>query len=76
MSYPGLIGEIRHDVATRLLRETDATVLETALETGYEVPSHCDRAFRHVAGIGLREYRLHHHQVYVLTAGGIEKKPG
>jgi len=73
-----LDGEIRHDVATRLLRKTDATVLETVLETGYEVPFHCDRGFRHVAGISPREYRLHYqqHQVYIFPAGGIEKKPG
>jgi AraC-like DNA-binding protein len=53
-------------------------VLETVLETGYEVPFHCDRGFRHVAGISPREYRLHYqqHQVYIFPAGGIEKKPG
>lgn len=57
LSYSDLIGEIRFEAATRLLRETDATALEIALEVGYEDPSHFSRAFKRIAGISPREYR-------------------
>jgi len=57
VSYSDLIGEIRFEAAARLLRETDATALEIALEVGYEDPSHFSRAFKRIAGISPREYR-------------------
>ena len=57
LSYSDLIGEIRFDAAARLLRETDATALEIALEVGYEDPSHFSRAFKRTAGISPRAYR-------------------
>ena len=57
LSYSDLIGEIRFEAAARLLRETDATALEIALEVGYEDPSHFSRAFKRTAGISPREYR-------------------
>ena len=57
LTYSDLIGEIRFEAALRLLRETDATALEIALEVGYEDPSHFSRAFKRTAGISPREYR-------------------
>jgi len=57
LCYSDLIGEIRFEAAARLLRETDATALEIALEVGYEDPSHFSRAFKRIAGISPREYR-------------------
>ncbi len=57
LSYSGLIIKFRFETAVRLLRETDATVLEIALEVGYEDPSHFSRAFKRIAGITPREYR-------------------
>jgi len=57
LSYSDLIGEIRFEAAARLLRETDATALEIALEVGYKDPSHFSRAFKRVSGISPREYR-------------------
>ncbi len=62
LSYSGLISEIRFEAAARLLRETDATALEIALEVGYEDPSHFSRAFKRTAGISPREYRRQHRQ--------------
>ena len=59
LSYSDLIGEIRFEAAARLLRETDATALEIALEVGYKDPSHFSRAFKRVSGISPREYRCH-----------------
>ena len=57
LSYSDLIGEIRFEAAARLLRETDATALEIALEVGYEDPSHFSRAFKRTTGISPRAYR-------------------
>ena len=57
LTYSDLIGEIRFEAAARLLRETDATALEIALEVGYEDPSHFSRAFKRIAGVSPREYR-------------------
>ena len=60
LSYSDLIGQLHFNAASRLLRETDATVLEIALENGYDDPSHFARAFRRIAGISPHEYRLQH----------------
>ena len=57
LSYSELVNELRFETAARLLRETDATALEIALEVGYEDPSHFSRAFKRLAGISPREYR-------------------
>ena len=57
LSYSDLVGELRFETAARLLRETDTTALEIALEVGYEDPSHFSRAFKRLAGISPREYR-------------------
>ena len=57
LSYSELIGEVRFEAAARLLRETDASALEIALEVGYEDPAHFSRAFKRIAGISPREYR-------------------
>jgi len=57
LSYTDLICELRFDAAARLLRETDASALEVALEVGYDDPSHFSRAFKRSAGVCPREYR-------------------
>jgi AraC-like DNA-binding protein len=56
-TYSDLITELRYERAARLLRESNATVLEIALEVGYEDPSHFSRAFKRIAGVSPREYR-------------------
>ena len=57
LTYSDLITELRYEHAARLLRESDATALEIALEVGYEDPSHFSRAFKRIAGVSPREYR-------------------
>ena len=57
LSYSDLVSELRFETAAWLLRKTDATTLEIALEVGYEDPSHFSRAFKRMAGINPREYR-------------------
>lgn len=60
LTYSDLIAELRYEKAARLLRQTDATALEIALEVGYEDPSHFSRAFKRIAGLSPREYRRQH----------------
>jgi len=57
VTYSDLITELRYEHAARLLRESDATALDIALEVGYEDPSHFSRAFKRIAGVSPREYR-------------------
>ena len=57
VNYSDLIRDIRGSAAIRLLRETDTSVLEIALDLGFDDPSHFARAFRHFAGMSPREFR-------------------
>ncbi|MEN8801870.1 MAG: AraC family transcriptional regulator, partial [Thiogranum sp.] len=62
VTYSDLINELRYERAARLLRESDATALDIALEVGYEDPSHFSRAFKRIAGVSPREYRRQQHR--------------
>lgn len=55
--YSTLIAETRVDVATRLLAQTDAPLIDIAYATGYRDPSHFSRAFRRFTGCTPQEYR-------------------
>ncbi len=57
LTYSDLVQQARFDVAAKLLRTTDAKMLEIAYEGGYDDPSHFSRAFRRMAGCSPREYR-------------------
>jgi AraC-like DNA-binding protein len=57
ISYSDLVQQVRFEVATKLLRNTDMKTLNIAYELGYEDPSHFARAFRRTAGMSPREYR-------------------
>lgn len=60
ISYSGLLQQVRYESAASCLRESDVTILEVALQVGYEDPSHFSRAFRRVAGVSPKQYRLQH----------------
>ena len=64
-SYTDLISEFRFETACRLLRETDASGLEIALEIGYQDPSHFSRAFKRIYSISPSEYRHLHQRSYL-----------
>lgn len=49
--------DLRLDVARRLLRETDRSVLEIALDVGYRNPSRFAQLFRRETGLTPSEYR-------------------
>jgi len=46
--------------ASEMLRNTSLSIIEIALETGYESPSHFAQVFRRVTGLSPRDYRKMH----------------
>lgn len=57
LSYSDLLGAARFENAARLLRNSDAKIIEIAFSSGYADPAHFTRAFRRISGITPREYR-------------------
>jgi AraC-like DNA-binding protein len=57
LSYSGLVDMVRFENAARLLRGTDARVIDVAFSSGYADPAHFTRAFRRIAGVTPREFR-------------------
>lgn len=57
LSYSEVVSRARFAVASRMLTQTDAPVIEIAFATAYSDPSHFSRAFRRLAGVSPREYR-------------------
>lgn len=49
--------ELRLDAARRLLRETDRSIIEIALDVGYRTPSRFAQLFRRETGLTPSEYR-------------------
>lgn len=57
LSYSDLLGAARFEHAARLLRDSDAKIIEIAFSSGYTDPAHFTRAFRRISGVTPREYR-------------------
>lgn len=57
LTYSDLVQQARFNEAARLLRTTEARMLEIALHCGYNDPSHFSRAFRCMSGVSPREFR-------------------
>jgi len=57
LSYSGLVDVVRFENAAKLLRHTDAKVIDVAFSSGYTDPAHFTRAFRRISGITPREFR-------------------
>ena len=62
LSFSELVGQVRFERASKLLRETEMKAVEIAFETGYTDPSHFSRAFRRMTGTSPREYRRQQRQ--------------
>ncbi|MBK8175125.1 MAG: AraC family transcriptional regulator ligand-binding domain-containing protein [Rhodospirillales bacterium] len=56
-SYSHLVDAVRFDVATRLLRDRDAKLIEIACELGYADAANFTRAFRRWTGIAPSTFR-------------------
>ena len=57
LSYSGLVDVVRFENAAKLLRDTDAKVIDVAFSSGYTDPAHFTRAFRRISGITPRDFR-------------------
>jgi AraC-like DNA-binding protein len=57
LSYSELVDTVRFENAAKLLRETDAKVIDVAFASGYTDPAHFTRAFRRISGTTPREFR-------------------
>jgi AraC-like DNA-binding protein len=57
VTFSQLVDEARFNQATRLLKETDATVTDIAFDLGYTDVAHFSRAFRRWSGVSPRQYR-------------------
>jgi AraC-like DNA-binding protein len=57
-SYQKLVDEARRELATRLLRQTDFSLIEVAFMTGFSGQSAFTRAFKRWAGQTPRSFRL------------------
>lgn len=56
-THEALVARVRFTTAVRLLAETDAKIVEVALDVGYSEHAHFTRAFRRWAGCSPQEYR-------------------
>ncbi|WP_160774429.1 helix-turn-helix transcriptional regulator [Stappia sediminis] len=57
LTYTRLLDHIRFEKSARMLRETDAKIIDVAYAAGYASPSHFSRAFHRIAGVTPREFR-------------------
>ena len=57
LTYSDLVDNARFEIARRLLRDTDAKIIEIAFSSGYTDPAHFTRAFRRIAGVTPRRFR-------------------
>ncbi|MGY4310867.1 helix-turn-helix domain-containing protein [Bradyrhizobium sp. JR3.5] len=57
VSYSDLLDGVRFENAAKLLRDTDAKIIDVAFSSGYSDPAHFTRAFRRFSGVTPREFR-------------------
>lgn len=57
LSYSGLLETARFENAAKLLRATDAKIIEVAFSSGYTDPAHFSRAFRRISGVTPWQFR-------------------
>lgn len=57
LTFSDMLGTARFDNAARLLRDSDAKIIEVAFSSGYVDHAHFTRAFRRMSGVTPRQYR-------------------
>jgi AraC-like DNA-binding protein len=57
LTYSDILDTVRYENASKLLRDTDAKIIEVAFSSGYTDPAHFSRAFRRISGVTPRQFR-------------------
>jgi len=57
VTYSDLLDGVRFENAAKLLRDTNAKIIDVAFSSGYTDPAHFSRAFRRFSGVTPREFR-------------------
>ncbi len=57
LTYSSLVDTVRFENAAKLLRDTEARIIDVAFSSGYTDPAHFTRAFRRISGITPRDFR-------------------
>jgi AraC-like DNA-binding protein len=57
VTYSDLLDGVRFENAAKLLRDTNAKIIDVAFSSGYTDPAHFTRAFRRFSGVTPREFR-------------------
>jgi AraC-like DNA-binding protein len=57
VTYSDLLDGVRFENAAKLLRDTNAKIIDIAFSSGYTDPAHFTRAFRRFSGVTPREFR-------------------
>jgi AraC-like DNA-binding protein len=57
VSYSDLLDGARFENAAKLLRDTNAKIIDVAFSSGYSDPAHFTRAFRRFSGVTPRKFR-------------------
>jgi AraC-like DNA-binding protein len=69
------VNELRIGLASRLLLETELSILEICLRSGYENASNFNRRFREYRGMTPREFRAAHRAPGGLRERQLEESP-
>jgi AraC-like DNA-binding protein len=69
-THESMVGQARFTTAAALLRDTDANILDIALDLGYSDHAHFTRAFRRWAGCCPQEFRRDHRSAKRTDPGG------
>ena len=58
LTYTKIVEHTRFEVASQMLTDPATKIIDIAYTVGYQDPSHFSRAFRRIAGMSPREFRL------------------
>ena len=57
LAYSDILDTVRYENASKLLRDTEAKIIDVSFSSGYTDPAHFSRAFRRISGVTPRQFR-------------------